>query len=139
MEVSSFQCFIGQAIHYKMYKTTSQWSCLHSSVSLDKQSNIKCIRQHHNGGVFIPALHWTRIPYKMYKTASQWRCLHSSVSLDKNPIYGQESHIKCIRQHHNGAVFIPVFHWTRIPYQMYKTTSQWSCLHSSVSLDKNLI
>jgi hypothetical protein len=35
----------------------------------------------------------------------------------------QLSNIKCIRQHHNGAVFIPVFLWTRIPYKMYKTTS----------------
>ena len=119
MQLSSFQCFIGQ------------------------ESHIKCIRQHHNGAVFIPVFHWTsnpffipvfhwtRISYKMSKTASQWSCHHSSVSLDK------QSNIKCIRQHHNGAVFIPVFHWTRIPYKMYKTASQWSCHHSSVSLNKN--
>jgi hypothetical protein len=102
MQLSSFQCFIGQ------------------------ESNIKCIRQHHNGGVFIPALHWTRIPYKMYKTASQWSCHHSSVSLDK------QSNIKCIRQHHNVAVFIPVLYilyWIIVQWNTgMKTAPLWCCL-----------
>jgi hypothetical protein len=91
MELSSFQCFIGQESHIKCMKYWNEDSSivmlsytfyigLLVQLNTGMKTAPKCIRQYHNGAVFIPVFHWTRIQYKMYKTASQWRCLHSSVS-----------------------------------------------------------
>jgi hypothetical protein len=150
MELASFQCFIGPAIQYKMYKTASQWSCLHSSVS----EPLEWRQLHCDAVLYI--LYGILVQWNTWmKTAPLWCCLiHFILDCFSNEtLEWWQLHSDAVlyilywiivqwntgMKHHNGAVFIPVFHWTRIPYKMYKTASQCSCLHSSVSLDKNPI
>jgi hypothetical protein len=173
---------------------TLEWRQLHCDAVLYILYGI-LVRQYHNGAVFIPVFHWTRISYKMYKTASQWSRLHSSISLDKQSILHSSVlwccliHFiwdSCPMKHWNDDSSIVMLSYTfymgflsnetlnedssivMLSYTfymgflsnetlewrhlhcdavlyilygilMYKTALQWSCLHSSVSLDKNPI
>jgi hypothetical protein len=112
-------------VHLNPLKTAPLWCCLIHFIW------DSCPMKHWNEDSSIVILSYTFYMGFLSNETLEWRELHCDAVL--YILYG------IIVQWNTGAVFIPVFHWTRIQYKMYKTASQWSCLHSSVSLDKNPI